>query len=1032
MNARAPLRLPGRKWLIGAAVVVLIILAYLLAGFLLAPRLIRSEASQWASRHPGLSLEIGSIEVNPLRLSVSIHDLQLADRGAPLLGFGRLYVAVSPLSLFERGYEVTALYLDQPAFHVVIERNGAVNLAALRGPGTAPGASASPAPLVRIDDLRIDRGEVSFADLGRGPAARIDLTPITFRVHGLRTQGGSGGAFVLQASGAGASLAWQGTLTLSPLASQGTLSINGLKARSLASFLAPDLALRLLAGQMSLSLQYQTAYGNHGLDTHLSAVDFAATDLAVRERNLHGTLQVAGIEAHSGQLQMGGAAAAFASLPALTVRGVKLSGNGPAAGQVVRLAQLSLQGLQMEEGRRHVGASSLTLAGLRLPVQRSRSGQVTLLHFLATPASRTASTSPAARPSTPAKTSWTFGLDRLAVIDARAPIEDQNVSPTARFMVTVRSFTAGPLSDDLTQAIPITLHASIDRADLTAAGRVAPASRDASLSVSLARLPLKAFVPYLPLSTAAQVRSGDLGVRILAEVWAEKLTRLSGSLDVHDLRLYDQAAGTGLFGWSDFRLSGIQYRPMHLVIGRAKLVAPHGLVEILPNRTLNLAALAPGHATAVPAAPPTATHRPEPAAAAAKTPPFFVLLRRLDIEQGRIVFSDQSIEPHFRAPIDALQGKILNVSTSHDDIAHVTLAGQVINQFSPVTIEGSFNPYGLGKSTDVGIAFNNIQLPIFNPYTDFYAGYAIAQGTLSTKFHYRIVDRTLHADHKVVIDQLQWGPASNSKHRVGWPIRLATALLKDRDGVIRIDLPVTGSLDNPDFHIASIVWKMLGHLLEKIALAPFDLIGKLFAGAQQSQYIDFSPGSATLPADAAHDLAALAHALAQRPALRVAVPAGPAGTADRIALEDERLDALIAAQVGPTKAGASPTPARQLRALTAIYRARLGKRPVYPADLPAGNSATSTSTHGASSKPPTAAERKAALEQAQLRWLRAALRPTVQPSADALAALGRERATHVQAGLLAGGLLKPTRVLLNTARSGALLGQRIRLKLQLQ
>ncbi len=1023
MQARAPIRLPGRKWLIGTALAALIFLAYLWAGYVLAPRLIRSEASRWTGRHAGLSLGLGPIRVDPLHLTVSIRDIRLAEHSRTLLSLGRLYLAVSPLSLFEPGYRVTALDLDQPDAHVVIAKDGTLNLAALLA-SSGTGKSTAPTPVLRIDDLRINQGRLSFTDLERGPAAQARLAPITFRLTDLRTRGGSGGRFILQANSGGADLAWQGRVSLSPFASRGTVSLSGIPVSTLAQFLPPGLPMTPNAGQMGLSAQYDVAAGAHGLDTRVSAADFAASGLELRGEALHGIVRIARIEAHSGTLQVAGSAAATGSLPVLTLRGLQLTGTGPAAGQTLDLARLTLKGTSLEDGRHRLAVSSLALAGLHVSVTRTRSGRIGLLRLLPPP---TARSTPVTASSRPHSAPWQIELGRLAITDATVPVEDLTVHPAARFAITLHSFTASALSNDLGRAVPFSVRASIDRAYLALDGRITPDSRSAALWVSLAHLSLPTFAPYLPLAPATQLHSGELGVRGFAELATGRLIRLSGRLQTRNVELLARAGGTGLFGWRALNLSGIEYRPTKLVIDHARLSAPAGLIEILPNRTLNLAALVPPHAPR--SAPPAHVSPKHGASSRTPAPAFAALLRRLDIDNGSITFADESIEPHFRAPIDHLHGTITNISTSRRAIATIGLAGQVINRYSPVQVKGSFNPYGLGRSTDIHLAFHDIQLPIFDPYSDFYAGYAIAKGTLSTRFHYRIVNRKLHAEHHIVIDQLQWGGASGSKHRVGWPIRLATALLKNRAGVIRINLPVTGSLDDPRFDIWPVVWMMLRHLLEKAALAPFDLIGKLFAGAQQAQYIDFVPGSAAVPPAALSSLTALAHALAQRPALQLDIPAGPAGALDAVAIEDARIDALLLARAGGHHpAGLSSlTLGRQLRGLVSLYRTRLKKPLVFPAHLP---TAPAASAAGAPGRTPP--DEKRELERAKIRWLRGELRPTVRPSAGTLVALGLARATHVQEALLANGSLKADRVFLTTTESGTAWHERIRMKLRLK
>ena len=87
------------------------------------------------------------------------------------------------------------------------------------------------------------------------------------------------------------------------------------------------------------------------------------------------------------------------------------------------------------------------------------------------------------------------------------------------------------------------------------------------------------------------------------------------------------------------------------------------------------------------------------------------------------------------------------------------------------------------------------------PYAVRFAGYEIASGTLDANLHYQVDHGRLNADHRLVIRQLQLGEQVASAHATKLPLRLAVALLKDRDGVIRLGLPVTGSLSDPQFSL---------------------------------------------------------------------------------------------------------------------------------------------------------------------------------------------------------------------------------------
>ncbi len=1025
MSLRTRIRGLGRRWLITFSLIALALLAYLWAGYALAPRLIPIEATHWAQQHPGVTLALGAIRVDPVHLSVSIRDIRLGERGHAIASVQRLFISLRPLALLAGTYHISALELDAPRLDVRIGADGKTNLAALTA--SARRAPSGPPPQIRIDDLRIERGALRFSDRKLSPTARESLSPITFRLVNFRSWAGRGGRFALQANSSdGTHIAWWGAVSMAPLAVRGGVSIDGEPLTGLARFAPAHLPVTPRAGVLSLNTRYTVDEGPHGLALALSSLTLSVRALALDGGTvLHGILRAHSIHLSDAALRLTAGAAPEGRLRALRLRGLRLEGTGAARGQHASLGELSLEHVHLHWPARRIAIAALALHGLQLPIQRDRDGRLALLRLLPAHSAAHAAAPAAPRGAPPATPPWSVHLAQLTVSDVTLPVRDRSVTPTAHFEVRLFSLTARQLGTDLRRAVPFSLRAGIaPRAYLVLDGRIVPGRRGAALWVSLSHLPVAPFAPYLPLARTAEVHSGSLGVRGFAELDRGRLMHLHGRAELSDLHLLARASGIGLFGWRALNLTGIDYQPGQLVIGDARLDAPVGRIVILPNRTLNLAALfPPAQASATPKTPAHSSRSniPKPAATLA------VRLRRLQILNGSIRFADESISPRFHAPINDLHGSIYNLSTARTAIARVALAGQVINRYSPVSIRGAFNPYGLGRDTDIRAGFQNIQLPIFDPYSDRYAGYAIAQGILSAQFRYRIDNGRLNADHRIEVDQLQWGGASASHDRVGWPIRLATALLKDRNGVIRIHLPVTGSLNDPDFHIASIVWTMLLHLLEKAALAPFDLIGQLFAGAAQAQYVAFRPGSAALPHTAGASLAALSQALAARPALNVDIPAGPGGRADAVALKNERIEALALTHVHRAPSGGfAALPAReQRRTLEALYRTRLHRRPVYPAPPVTSPAANATA------KIPAAARRLERMHR-QIRWLRAQLRPTVHLAPGALVALGLARAQTIQNALLAHGTLSPNRVFLTTTQSGLPAHGRVRLQLQLR
>ena len=233
-----------------------------------------------------------------------------------------------------------------------------------------------------------------------------------------------------------------------------------------------------------------------------------------------------------------------------------------------------------------------------------------------------------------------------------------------------------------------------------------------------------------------------------------------------------------------------------------------------------------------------------------------VRIREVLVAGGTMDFADFSVQPNFAAAIEGLSGNITGVSTDPNARAKVKLEGNV-GEFSPVLIAGELQPFAYDRYTDIALSFKNISLPVFNPYSGKFAGYNIAKGKLFTDLHYQVDNRKLAAQHKIRIDQLEWGEATASKDEATLPVKFATSLLKDADGVITLDIPVSGTLDDPTLRIGPIVWQVIKNILSKAVTAPFRALGALFKGAEEAQFIDFQPGLAELDPAAAERLNAL-------------------------------------------------------------------------------------------------------------------------------------------------------------------------------
>jgi hypothetical protein len=383
-------------------------------------------------------------------------------------------------------------------------------------------------------------------------------------------------------------------------------------------------------------------------------------------------------------------------------------------------------------------------------------------------------------------------------------------------------------------------------------------------------------------------------------------------------------------------------------------------------------------------------------------------------------FADFSVKPQFAAGIGALGGTIRGVSSKRGSRATISLDGKV-DRYAPVHIAGEINALAATSYANVQMSFKNLELTGMSPYSGKFAGYWIDKGKMSAELEYHIVERKVDANHHIVVDQLELGQRVDSADATHMPVKLAIALLKDKDGVIDLELPLQGSLDDPDFRIGKVVWKVLVNLLEKAVTSPFRLLGSLFGGGEEMEYVEFRAGDTTLDAAQRAKVAALVKALTARPGLSVDVPMGVASELDTPALAGAKFEMELAARAAARSKSdpAEPDALAQLRTTPVAYRAMLEE--AYAA------------TFGRKAAPPVQPKGTPldAADAAAIGWLEAELRARVTVSPRELDEIAAARAAAVQSALLEGSGIDPGRVFMVKAPQQQADGEHVKLKLAL-
>jgi len=188
-----------------------------------------------------------------------------------------------------------------------------------------------------------------------------------------------------------------------------------------------------------------------------------------------------------------------------------------------------------------------------------------------------------------------------------------------------------------------------------------------------------------------------------------------------------------------------------------------------------------------------------------------------------------------------------------------------VHDLATVKIGGSYHLKS--GDSDIALSFKHLPLPLVTPYMAEFAGYRIEKGQMALDLNYTIKGAELSAQNKIFIDQLVLGEKVENPKAVSLPLELGVALLKDSDGKINLDFPITGSLEDPKFSVGSLVADVLVNVVTKAVSSPFKAIASLFDSDDDLSTIVFAEGNGELSAEEAAKLDQIAQALLAKPEL---------------------------------------------------------------------------------------------------------------------------------------------------------------------
>lgn len=849
--------------------ILLALITYSAAGFWLAPYLINKVAVEQVEQRLGWQTKIQKIKVNPFKLDVDIEQFAvLDDQEQEVIGFSRFYINFTLRSLFEWAATFQEVSLVDPHLDLTINKDGSNNFAQALQKHAVPEqeqteqeqSDSSGLFPVLFDNVSVINGAVKVNNNLPNTPVEHQVNPITFSLQNFSTKAHQDGQYQLDiVLDTEQTLHWKGDVSLNPIRSKGNLNISGIRVHRFSPYFQDAIPYQL----------------NNGLAAVKGSYDFFMAGEKTELKINDASLDINDLIFHSTALQD----------DFLTIKHIHV---GP--------SNFDLQA-------KNLNINEVRVEQLVLDILRDKKGQLPLLSALDSttkttqdkqaPTTTTSDkgpskqTAPANKPEQ-ASADFAWSVNKLLLVNNQVNWQDQQPAETANVSIKEVNLSLSGLNQDLSKPLNLNMDYLINDSKVNhIKGEITPVPLAVKSNLKLDSVNLKIAQPYVSEVAHVRLTKGllfaDLALQLALDKQGEMQTELSGSVQVDDFNSRDKLLNKRLLGWQSLKVSPmkVSLNPLAIDITKIALTQPYARMIVTEKRSTNIAGLMVKENKA---------NNTQQAKQSTKKQAVLPLrIENIEIKEGAAYFADLSLKPQFGSGIEHMDGSIKGINSQSKTPAQVDIKGS-IEDYGKMAVSGKFKPFANDLYTDIDVNFDKVELTTMTPYSGRYAGYVIDKGKLSLHLNYLIENRKLKGRNRLVLDQFELGKQVDSKESVNLPIKLALALFKDKNGVIDINLPTSGDIDDPNFKISGLLLKAFTNLINKAVTSPFSAIAGMVDGdPDKLNSVNFALGNASLSSEQKANLKSLAEVLNNRPQLILEMRVMVDESAEAELLKDQHL-----------------------------------------------------------------------------------------------------------------------------------------------
>ena len=891
--------------------------------------------------------------------AIALDQFDLRDAAnAPVLALNHGEIRMRDVEPLSRIAYIEAIVIDGLKSNLVRNHDGTTNLSALSSPAAAPGApapaatptlsmptpaavptfapslvasapsaqasitAAAPPPSAQfdaaIDSFQMTDSTMNLTDLTGAKPAVLELDGIHVAASNLRTSGQAQGNFDVAAIiKSGGALDLKGTVNLPSSQAELNLTADKIDLPGLQDFAQAAFAGTIDSGKVTAHADVKALFAPGKFNVSVEPADASLDDLAIsapRSKEKPITWKHFGVTL--GQLDL---ASKHATVKEVQSDGLHVYAMRSSNGTLSLMSLMRKPGPPPRETReerleRLRKAREERFARLRKEREEREAERR---------ARRNRRIAKAAPPPGPAQQPWTYDVESIAFTDTDVRAYDRGGNRPVRVDLGPVTLHVKGVSSDFAKPFDLDLEGALNKTGtFKVSGTAAIDPLKADLKISTKRLQLREAQAYVNTKLNAEITSAALTMEGDAHVSRKGKdfhASYLGDVSLVDLAAIDKLTGDDFLKWDVLRFAKIDADigdgPPKVSIEKISLADFYARIILNSTGKMNLNDIvakpeqAPTSLTRAEGEPgatapqPTAAATPAPAppasAAAAQSQPIpaDIKVNETVLEDGKVDYTDDFIQPHYSANLSDIAGKVGTIGTQVNEPADVDLQGHV-NGSAPLNISGSINPLAPMASLDIKAKADGIELMGLSPYTTKYTGYPIEKGTLTVDVHYLLNQGELKADNHIFIEQLTFGDKVQNSTAMNLPIRLAVSLLKNSKGEIDLNIPISGSLSDPKFSLGSVILHAFVNLIMKAVTSPFSLLASAIGSAngQDLSYVAFKPGYSTLTADNKSQLDAIAKALQERASLKMSICGRVDPSLDRDGLKHAKVDDAIEAQ----------------------------------------------------------------------------------------------------------------------------------------